>query len=308
MGNKFVPTKEALALILANYEINVFDFTLITVGIANTTIIVYTKRKKYILRVYAQQRKKDIEILFELDLQSYLRANGVPIPQVYLNRSGKYITKLKTGNLLWQSLLMDFVEGTSNTSHTPELIKQLAEIQARMHILGERFKSKIKRKEKSWKELKDYYAIYVKDFPKCSVQEKEFIIRAKNFKYDVSFRLPFGYNHLDLDLDGNVIVKNNLIRGIVDFDDLSYSPIIVCFGYSLWNVLHDEGVSGMREYKKRYEATRPLKEAENRALPYVILFRNYEIGALRFYKTGNPACLSRPLKIEREIKKIIRKL
>ena len=307
-SNKFTPTRETISLILEDYGIKVFKFTLITTGIANTTIVISARRKKYILRVYAQHRKKNTEILFEINFQNYLRINGTPVPEVYLNKNGKYVTRLKTGKLYWQSLLMDFVPGTNNTKHTPRLIKDLAIIQARMHILGTRFKSKIKRKEKSWKKLEDYYAVYVKNYSKCSIQEKEFIFRAKKFAYEINVKLPFGYNHLDLDLDGNVIVENNRIRGVVDFDDLSYSPVVVCFGYSLWNVLHDEGIIGMNLYRKHYEAVRPLGKNEVSVLPHVILFRNYEIGALRFYKTGDPSCLARPLEIEREVKRMINKL
>ena len=64
----------------------------------------------------------------------------------------------------------------------------------------------------------------------------------------------------------------------------------------------------MKLYLKHYEKIRPLKSSERRVLPHIILFRNYEIGALRLYKTGDPSCLSRPFEIEEEIKSALTSL
>lgn len=48
-----------------------------------------------------------------------------------------------------------------------------------------------------------------------------------------------------------------------------------------------------------YEKIRPLKGSERKMLPHIILFRNYEIGALCLYKSGEPSCLLRPLEISK---------
>ncbi len=302
--NKFNPTKESISLALQQYRIFDFDFRPITKGIANTTIYIRSKNKELILRFYAQHRKTDEDIIFELNFQNYLRENEIPIPKIYTSINGDQLTFLVINRKKWQIVLMEFISGTSKTDHTPELIKELSLLQARMHILGTRFSYPLKREGKSWKKLEDYYAIYIKNTHGHPKTVRDFIIRAKNFTYPLDQKLPFGYNHLDLDLDGNVIVKNNRIKGIVDFDDLSYSPISVCLGYSLWNVLHDENMRSMKKYLKYYESIRPLEESERLALLKIILFRNYEIGALRLYKTGDISCLKRPFEIEKEINSI----
>jgi len=299
--NKFNLTQKAVVSALRKYGITDFTFEPITRGIANTTVHIHAIGQEFVMRLYAQHRKIDQDILFELHFQDYLRENGIPIPRIYPNTNGDKLTVATINGKRWQIILMEFIGGSSKTNHTPKLIKELATLQARMHLLGARFPYQTEKKEKSWIILKDYYAICIQDVSFYFKEAQEFITRAKNFIYPIDQTLPFGYNHLDLDLDGNVIVQDNRVSGIVDFDDLSYSPLSVCLGYSLWNVLHDENLENMRAYLKHYENIRPLQKLERLALPQIIIFRNYEIGALRLYKTGDYSCLVRPLEIEREI-------
>ena len=110
---------------------------------------------------------------------------------------------------------------------------------------------------------------------------RDLLQRIKVYSYPLSTDLPYGYNHLDIDFDGNVLTKNNHVSGIVDFDDLQYSPGVVCLGYSLWNILDDEGIHAMRHYLREYEKVRPLTPAEYEALPNVVFFRNYVMVVIR---------------------------
>jgi Ser/Thr protein kinase RdoA (MazF antagonist) len=67
----------------------------------------------------------------------------------------------------------------------------------------------------------------------------------------------------------------------VDFEDLQYSPAIVCLGFTLWNILDDQGLEIMKKYLEEYEKIRSLTEEEKIVLPNVIFFRNYVIGVVR---------------------------
>lgn len=304
--DKLQPTREAISRILENYGIAEFTFEIITRGISNTTIRIQSGGDIFIMRVYSRKKKTDSQIIFELHFQDYLREHEIPIPRVCQNADGKELTVCSIDGKSWQVILIEFVEGSSKTTrHTPELIMSLASIQARMHLLGAQFSYRAPKKDKSWKILSDYYAVCFNDISGYQKDIQDFIIRAKNFTYKLDLSLPCGFNHLDFDLDGNVIVKDSRINGIIDFDDLSFSPSIVCLGYSLWNVLHDENIEKMKEYLACYEKIRPLNNSECVALPNIILFRNYEIGALRLHKTGNGDCLIRPFRIEKEMSAIL---
>lgn len=303
---KLQPTRETISCALKHYGVVDFTFEIITRGISNTTVKIQSGRDIFIMRAYSRKRKTDLQIFFELNFQDYLRKHGIPIPRAYRNINDKELTVCSINGKSWQVILIEFVGGSSKTiRHTPELIRSLASIQARMHLLGAQFPRRAPGKNKSWKTLRDYYAVCIDDISEYQKNVQDFIIRAKNFTYELDLSLPYSYNHLDLDLDGNVIVKNDCINGIIDFDDLSFSPSIVCLGYSLWNVLHDENIEKMKEYLACYEKTRQLNNSERVALSNVILFRNYEIGALRLLKTGDISCLTRPFRIEKEMKAIL---
>ena len=80
--NLFVPSKKNVRGILARYNVPLTRFKHATSGIENLTLMVWSERKKYVLRVYPQKKKSDADILLELDFMSYLRNNGLPLPAI----------------------------------------------------------------------------------------------------------------------------------------------------------------------------------------------------------------------------------
>lgn len=304
--NKFESSFKNVAKILSRYGIKEFSYKVFLDGIANVTLYVSTAERRYVLRVYTQQRKKDSDIHFELCFQKYLREAGIPIPVFYNNLSNEELTVVEIRGRRWQAVLMEFIEGHSKTQeHTPELISELATFQARMHVLGTQFKVSAPRPYSKWNVLVDVYAKDFTDTSSYSEKIQKFINRTKRFSCPLDLTLPYGYNHLDLDLDGNVIVKENKINGIVDFDDLAYSPIAVCLGYSLWNVLHDGNIEKMMSYLECYRKIRPLIQKELDIIPHIVLYRNHKIGMVRLMKTKKAECMERILAIEPDIQKLI---
>jgi Ser/Thr protein kinase RdoA (MazF antagonist) len=274
-------TKEALNTILSAYGIQNFTFAPINEGIANSSARIESEGKKYVARVYAQG-KNDDDILFEINFQDYLREHGIPIPVIHKNKNGNELTVAEIDGKRWQIILMDFVDGQSVTvKPSYELISELATLQAKMHLLGIDFVNNADKPKKLWADLHDGLASKVENTTVGGKEVQDLIQRIKDYSYPLNPDLPYGYNHLDIDFDGNVLTKNNRVSGIVDFEDLQYSPTIVCLGYSLWNVLDDDGIDAMRHYLKEYEKIRPLTSAEHQALPNVIFFRNYVMVIIR---------------------------
>jgi ethanolamine-phosphate phospho-lyase len=279
--NQIILTKETLTIILNAYGISDFTFNPINEGIANSSARIESGDKKYVLRVYAQG-KKDEDIVFEIKFQDFLRAHDIPIPIIHSNTAGLELTIAKVDDKRWQIILMDFVEGQSvTTKPSYELIAELATLQAKMHLLGIEFAKSTDRSKKSWEDLHDGLASKVENTPVGGQEVRNLLQRIKTYSYPLSPDLAYGYNHLDIDFDGNVLTKDNQVSGIVDFEDLQYSPTIVCLGYSLWNILDDEGVEAMQHYLAKYEKIRPLTSTEQEALPHVIFFRNYVMAVIR---------------------------
>lgn len=279
--NQISLTKEVLTTILGVYDISDFTFEPINEGIANSSACIEVGDKKYVVRVYAQG-KNDDDIVFEISFQDYLRAHGIPIPVIHPNKNGKDLTVVEVDGKRWQVILMDFVEGQSvMVKPSYELIAELANLQAKMHLLGIEFEKSVDRPKKLWEDLHDGLVSKVENTSVGGQEVRDLLQRIKAYSYPLSSDLPYGYNHLDIDFDGNVLTKDNRVSGIVDFEDLQYSPVIVCLGYSLWNILDDEGIDAMKHYLKEYEKVRPLTPAEYEALPNVIFFRNYVMVVIR---------------------------
>lgn len=296
--------KEVLDTILNEYGISEFAFEPIKEGIANSSAFVKSDNKKYVVRVYAQG-KKDEDIAFEINFQDYLRAHDIPIPIIHKNSSGQELTIIEIEGKRWQVILMDFIEGQSVTVKPSfDLIAELARMQAKMHLLGIEFVKLNSRPSNLWTDLHDSLASKVENTSVGGQEVKDLIERIKKYSYPLNPNLLYGYNHLDIDFDGNVLTKDNRVSGIVDFEDLKYSPIIVCLGYSLWNILDDEGLEAMKHYLSEYEKVRPLTSVEYEALPNVVFFRNYVIAIIRLllWEENTPIeDIQGILKLEKEI-------
>jgi len=280
--NQIDITDNVVTSILKFYGIFDFSFKPINQGIENTSLFVKSGDKKYALRIYRQKRKINEDISFEVQFQDYLRENGIPIPLIYPNLKGEELSVINIDGKDWQIILMQFIEGESvNLNPNKELIIELAHTQAKMHLLGVEFSNNSDKQKFSVDNLNGFIANKIKNLPMQNEGVVKFMERVKSFKYEFNKDLPYGYNHLDLDFDGNVIIKDSKVVGIIDFDDLKYSPSVMCLGFSLWNILDDSGVEDFKLYLKEYESVRPLNNLEREALSHIIFFRNYQIGIIR---------------------------
>jgi Ser/Thr protein kinase RdoA (MazF antagonist) len=306
--NQFPIARDPIAKILATYGITEFIFEPINEGIANASARIESAGKKYVARVYAQG-KKDGDVIFEMEFQDFLRGRGIPIPVIYKNTDGKELTVVEIDGRRWQVILMDFVEGQSITPHpSRELISGLARLQAKMHLFGAEFAKSVDRPKKIWAGLRDGMVSKVEDTTVGGQEVQNLLRRIKTYSYPLSPDLSYGYNHLDIDFDGNVLTKDNRVSGIVDFEDLQYSPAVVCLGYSLWNILDDDGTESMRQYLAEYEKIRPLVPLEREALPHVIFFRNYVMAVIRLLVWNHDTPISdirNLLKLEKEIPSLL---
>ncbi len=285
-----------LAGILSRYDIAAFTFEPLTKGIENTSALIMSEGKKFVLRVYMQGRKVPADILEEIAFMVYLRAGGIPVPEVYANTTGSFVTSLVQGETERHSILMEYVAGETGVPYTSELIQELSALQARMHILGSRFAESAPHAP-SWKELREGYAGGI---PRegLGAAELGFLERASAFRYLLNEELPCGFNHLDIDLDGNTIVYENKVAAIIDFDDTAYTPHIVCLANTLFEVLLESSEEDMWDYLAYYEVVRPLSDVERDALPYCLLFRNYVMGVFNLLLWKNQDEMAEILRLE----------
>jgi Ser/Thr protein kinase RdoA (MazF antagonist) len=197
---------------------------------------------------------------------------------------------------------MEQMPGIHAKQYSPTLITDLAKHQARMHILGAEYAKKHKPTTTLNVLIEGYF---INKIPLKKLRQQsivDFLHRAQKFVVKLSPKLPQGFNHLDYDKT-NTLSKNNKLSGILDFDDLSYSPIIVCLGYTLWDIAADSSdLHKLRLYLQTYCKIRKLKQLEIAYLKDILLFRNYAIGSMDVLLQGeNSKDINKLLVLEQKI-------
>lgn len=279
--------KATIVSFLQEYHLSLKSFTVAKSGIENTTALVTTNQGNFALRIYRKDKKKASDIQQELDFMLLLSKHKLPVPKIFPNSNNQLITQKKIRDTVWNCILMEQMPGIHPRNYSLALLKEMAYVQARMHELGVKFTKKQVQHRKFPKVIKE--ANFIKNIELDKIKDQDVLAilhRAKNFRVHFNGKLPYGYNHLDYD-HANILVKNNKLSAILDFDDLCYSPLIVCFGYTLWDVLFTtKKPSSLFEYLKYYQANRKLKPAELQILKDILRFRNYVIGSLEIMFYG----------------------
>jgi Ser/Thr protein kinase RdoA (MazF antagonist) len=282
--NLFVPSKKNVRVILARYNLPLTRFEHATSGIENLTLIVWSEKKKYVLRVYPQNKKSDAAILLELDFMSHLRKNGLPLPAIISSSDNQPFVVCEFGNKKWQSVLMEHAQGAHPKAYTPAVLDNMATLQARMHTIGEQY-AKAHNIPSGRSALRETYV--TDELLKNSAGEsyfRDFLKRVNSFVVELNDSLPKGLSHFDYDID-NLLTKNDRVTAILDFGDMECMPLVVCLGYTLWDVLFEKGGSPelVARYLQKYQGVRQLNQSEQDVLYQIILFRHYVITTVQIH-------------------------
>jgi Ser/Thr protein kinase RdoA (MazF antagonist) len=302
--NLFVPSQENVRSILDCYNLPLTRFLQTTHGIENLTLLVWSRRKKYVLRVYPQKKKSDAAILRELDFMSHLRNNGLPIPAIISSSDNQGLVVCELDHKKWQSVLMEHAIGSHTEAFTPALLDHMATLQAQMHTLGEQYAKTHHMKS----ERAALQAISVADelLKNTDLERpfRSFLERVKAFVIELDDSLPKGLSHFDFDIE-NILTRNDRVTAILDFGDMECMPLVVCLGYTLWDVLFEKGGSSalVTRYIQKYQEIRQLNQSEKEVLREIILFRHYVITSVQIHFGDlNQNDLEKALQREQDIK------
>jgi len=281
--DQFPVSTDSLSAVLDNYEIDSFDYEVLSGGIENTSIAIRTELGNLVLRVYRREKKTVPEITQEVDFMSYLGANGLPVPELVENSKSSYVTTTHLKDVTWQAILMKKADGHHPTAYSPTLLASMASLQAKMHGLGLSFSSN-QQAINQLPELRERWFIHRIDRSKITdnTELEGFLQRAQGFVVAFDEVLPLGYGHFDYDADNILVDSGDTVSTILDFDDLTYAPLIVCLGYTLTDVVSkDRELNSASSYLEIYEQTRRLITAEHKVLRDVMRFRHYVVSALQ---------------------------
>src|SRR6266700_2571710 len=280
----FVPSLKNVRAILARYNLPLTRFLHATHGIENVTLLVWSQRNKYVLRVYPQKKKSDADILLELDFMSHLRNNALPLPAIISSSDNQLLVVCELDHNKWQCVLMEHAQGTHPEAFTPALLDHMATLQAQMHTLGEQYAKthNIKSGRAALRETSVIDELLKNTAGESSFQN--FLERVKAFVVELHDSLPKGLSHFDFDIE-NILTKHDRVTAILDFGDMECMPLVVGLGYTLWDVLFENGGSPamVARYLQTYQAVRQLSQREKAVLREIILFRHYVITTVQIH-------------------------
>ena len=198
-----------------NYGINVRSHSLLKTGVQNSNFKISTTKGMYILRKYNFKNIDDID--YTLKVLHTLNKSNFPCPKLTKTIDGHY-------HSLYQNrpvIVYEYIPGRNIRQIPQNLLDEIAMLQAKMHLLL------YKRTDASNNLTWDYNDLLML----INQKENEIIesgllgaselidfVRSEMDQIVIPNNLPKGGTHQDIK-PGNVIVYNNHINGIVDFDN-----------------------------------------------------------------------------------------
>src|SRR6201991_2938185 len=257
---------EDLAEFLKGYDIGeLLSYNGIAEGVENSNFLMHTTKGAYILTLY-EKRVAVGDLPFFLSLMAHLAERGVHCPQPAKNRQGAVYSHL-AGR---PAAIINFLEGMwprrPNLAHCSGVGEGLA----KMHLAGRDFPMFRKNplSVAGWRPLFDQAAARAD-----SVQAglRDFIARElDHLEARWPDDLPIGVIHADLFPD-NVFFLGDRLSGLIDFpfscNDILAYDVAICLNAWCFEIDGAFNVTKARALLNAYGRTRPLSEAEQKALP-----------------------------------------
>lgn len=273
--NQFPVSIQNISDFIDKYGLVISSHEVLNRGIENTSIMIQAGQKRYVLRVYRLDKKNVEDIQLEVAFMAYLAENDLPIPYVVSNSTGAFVTELIIDNLPWQAIVMTYITGDHAREYSPKLIANMALKQAKMHILGANYQSPHLPTSQltSLRDTQFIQRINILQIENSDL--RGFLKRAGDFYLDLNLNMQLGYSQFDYGV-GNLLVGDDEVLAILDFDDMMYAPLIVCLGYALGYIANNTNSTKLLpEYLVSYESVRPISTEERNQLPNIILFKHY---------------------------------
>ncbi|MEN2282815.1 aminotransferase class III-fold pyridoxal phosphate-dependent enzyme [Algoriphagus sp. SE2] len=250
-------------------------------GYFNVNYSVSEKGRTYILKTYRFQ--KELFDIIEAENQALLhliQSNEDKYPTPLSFNNGKYLLLIDLNGEKTICRLLTFLEGgfLGDISPSNTLYQSLGTFLANLNLSLEHFSNYVlKARELDW------------DIQNLHLNKKflEEIENPSNRNLARHFFLQFEENvipilptlrkqviHGDAN-EWNILVQNQTISGLIDFGDLSHSPLINELAIALTYIIYDKEnpLDWIDEFLKAYHQINPLKEIELNILYYLIAAR-----------------------------------
>ena len=234
--------------------------------------LVECDKKKYIFRVYRNNWRTEEEILFEVDLLSYLEKTSSNVAAPVQTKNSELVTYIKAPEGIRIGVLFHYADGLPPSSDIScKECSLLGASVANIHENTTNFKSKYQRKNLDLSFLVDHSLVLIKPF--LNSNQIEYLSHIREVIYqNISHLTPentdFGICTGDINLTNFHINKNNIITHF-DFDQCGYgfrAFEIGKFTGSFRN--NDQNRDKLLSFIDGYESVRVISEDEKRSIPY----------------------------------------
>ena len=258
---------EDITTILANYNLIPLHYEGIKDGILNTNYLIFTTKGKFVLRVLEGHRsyeaeKEELDFLLELN-------TIIPCSVPYSTTDGRVLIKYN-GKMM---SLFYFIEGEKLAEINENFLSQVGKLLGKMHLFS---KNKILNRKTRIDEKYYFSKINMKLVP-ITEEEKKILLSLYKKVAMIDFSsLPCGVIHNDIFPD-NILIKNGIISGVIDFNDSSYAPFIFDLGIVInyWIRINNFSPEIEKKYIEiflnSYESIRKLSSMEKSLLDMGIL-------------------------------------
>ena len=272
--NTVLDAKKLIPVLRSNYGLDKsIDCQLIRNGF-NHNYLIEAGNQRYVLKIYLNNKyyiQSADDFRFELDLVTFLFAQGIPVAPPIANKGGQTLTTAEFQKETRHMALFRFAEGERLQADVQEEeVRWLGEIVASLHLAADKFQSRYSRYHLDLN--------YLLDEPVGRL-EKHLIDGGKG---DLEFFRPFaeklrkgiarlsqsgnayGIIHADLN-SSNIFYDPEAGFTIFDFDHCA-------FGWRAYDLVPFKGLEEIRDtlwktFLEGYESVRPLSKLEKNVIP-----------------------------------------
>ncbi len=249
-------------------------------GYENSNYLVRTKDIQYIFKTYLKNAETFKLVEAENETLLFLQSPNNNFPKPIKFKDGSLVKILEIEGKERLCRMLSFLEGEllGNVTHTKTLFQSLGRFIAQLDLQLQSFNNKtIKARQWQW-DIQYLYLNkkYIKDIP--SAKDRSLISYFfKQFEENILPILPELRKtiiHNDAN-EWNVLVNNGKVTGIIDFSDLSYTPLInelaIAIAYACLYV--ENPLEWASTIIESYNKILPLEDKEIAVLYYLIAAR-----------------------------------
>jgi ethanolamine-phosphate phospho-lyase len=262
--------------LLAPYGIQMESYESMTGFDSINYKIVTTKGQRFVLKHYQDANELPL-VDAENSVLSQLKGLSIEISQPIANTSSQYISHYEDGSF---SRLLSFVDGAllADVAHHPDLMQSFGQKAAWLNLQLKTIRHPtVEARKDNW-DLKYAHwckskTVYITDASQRKLVN-DCLDQFEQFVLPIQHQLPQQIIHNDLNFL-NVLVKNNVVSGFIDFGDMVYSLRINELAVAMSDSMLDKknplpfGLA----FLKGYHAIFPLERIEIEILSILIKAR-----------------------------------